>query len=103
MCLQKTCFIPACFNKINRGLENRLEAKEHPAAVLIDLSSAFDSRPINLLIAKLAFYGVGKYSIKLLQSYLTDRKQIVKARGYFSSWRPLNQSASRLNTWIIAL
>ena len=56
-----------------------LEAKKHTAAVLIDLSKAFDSLPINLLIAKLAAHGVSINSLKLLQSYLTDRKQTVKS------------------------
>ena len=68
-----------------------LEANKHTAAVLMDLSKAFDSLPINLLIAKLDAYGVGINSIKLLKSYLTDRKQMVKVNGYFSSWEPLNQ------------
>ena len=68
-----------------------LEAKKHTAAVLMDLSKAFDSLPINLLIAKLAAYGVSINSLKLLQSYLTNRKQLVKVSGYFSSWRPLKQ------------
>ena len=57
-------------------METSLEAKKHTAAVLMDLSKAFDSLPINLLIAKLAAYGVGINSLKLLQSYLTDRKQM---------------------------
>ena len=68
-----------------------LEAKKHTAAVLMDLSKAFDSLPINLLIAKLASYGVSINSLKLLQSYLINRKQLVKVSGYFNSWRPLNQ------------
>ena len=72
-----------------------LEAKKNTAAVLMDLSKAFESLPINLLISKLAAYGVGINSLKLLQSYLTDRKQIVKVHGYLSSWRPLNQGVSQ--------
>jgi hypothetical protein len=68
-----------------------LEANKHTAAVLMDLSKAFDSLPINLLIAKLDAYGVGINSLRLLKSYLTDRKQMVKVSGYFSSWGPLNQ------------
>ncbi len=68
-----------------------LEANKLIAAVLMDLSKAFDSLPINLLIAKLDAYGVGINSVKLLKSYLTNRKQMVKVNGYFSSWGPLSQ------------
>ena len=57
----------------------------------MDLSKAFDSLPINLLIAKLAAYGVCTASIKLLRSYLTIKKQMMKVNGYFSSWKPLNR------------
>ena len=84
MCLQKT------FSSQHALIRNT-EAKKHTAAVLMDVSKAFDSLPINLQITKLAAYGVGINSLKYLQCYLTDRKQIVKASGYFSSWRPLNQ------------
>ena len=61
----------------------------------MDLSKAFVSLPINLLIAKLAAYGVCINSLKLLQSYITERKQMVKVSGYFSSWRPLNQDVAQ--------
>ena len=91
MCIQKTFLISACFNKINEEWKTGLGANKHTAAVLMDLSKAFDRLPINLLIARLNAYGVGINSIKLLKSYLTDRKQMVKVNGYFSSWGPLNQ------------
>jgi len=57
----------------------------------MDLSKAFDSLLINLLIARLAAYGVRTTSFKLLRSYLVYRKQMVKINGCFSSWKPLNQ------------
>jgi hypothetical protein len=48
------------------------------AAVLMDLSKAFDCLPHNILLSKLAAYGLSSQSVKLLESYLTGRKQQFK-------------------------
>jgi hypothetical protein len=42
------------------------------------LAQAFDCLPHNLLLLKLENYGVSENSLKLLQSYLTGRKQCIK-------------------------
>ena len=59
--------------------------------VLMDLSKAYDCLPHNLLIAKLDPYGVGADSVKLVFSYLTDRKQKVKAGYSFTTWKCLSK------------
>ena len=41
---------------------------------------------IDLLIDKLHAYGLGIKAIKLLHSYLTDRKQRTKVNNSFSEW-----------------
>ena len=51
-----------------------------------DLSVAFDYLSHELLIAKLDAYGFDKNALKLVNSYLTDRKQKVKINGKYSSW-----------------
>ena len=55
-------------------------------ALFTDLSKAFDCLPHELLIAKLDAYGFDKSSLKLIHSYLSNRKQRVKVNDRYSSW-----------------
>ena len=52
-----------------------LDDKGFGGAVLMDLSKAFDTLSHKLLIAKLSAYGFNNESLKLIQSYLTNRWQ----------------------------
>ena len=53
-------------------------------ALLTDLSKAFDCIDHTLLIAKLSAFGVSPLSLKLLDSYLSNRTQRIKINGNFS-------------------
>ena len=53
------------------------------AALLTDLSKVFDCLPHDLIIAKLHTYGFDKASLRLMQSYLTDRYQRVKINHFY--------------------
>ena len=44
----------------------------------MDLSKVFDCLPYGLIIEKLADYGLSDSACSLLQSFLSDRKQMVK-------------------------
>ena len=52
--------------------------------LLMDLSKAYDCLPHDLLIAKLAAYGLNMDSLRLLYSYLSKRYQRVKIGSSFS-------------------
>ena len=53
-------------------------------AVLTDLSKAFDSKPHNLLIAKLSVYTLSDKALSCIYSYLTNRRQYVRINNTHS-------------------
>ena len=54
--------------------------------VLMDLSKAYDCLPPDLLIAKLAAYGVNHFSLLFIYDYLTNRQHRVKIGNSLSSF-----------------
>ena len=63
-----------------------LDRKGVVGTVLMDLSKAYDCIQHDLLIAKLAAYGLSHKSLRFLHNYLSNRKQRVKLGALFSSW-----------------
>ena len=57
--------------------------------LLTDLCKAFDCLFHDLLITKLHVYGFDIPALRLLQNYLTNRKQRVKIGRKFSSWEQI--------------
>ena len=68
---------------IDKGLVN--------AIVFIDLKKAFDTVDYNILFRKLEPYGVRDMSLKLFESYLTDRRQKCNINSTLSNWRPVTR------------
>ena len=61
------------------------QGSEH-AALLTDLSKAFDCLLHDLIIVKLHAYGFDKASLRPMHSYLTDRYQRIKTDNSCSLW-----------------
>ena len=55
-------------------------------AVLTNLSKAFDCLPHDLLIAKLAAYGLSEEALMYILSYLSNRKQCVRINDTYSEF-----------------
>ena len=56
-------------------------------ALMTDLSKVFACLNHELLLAKLDTYGFDIKSVKLIQQYLSNRKQRVKVGNGYSSWK----------------
>ena len=55
-------------------------------AILTDLSKAFDCVLHDLLIAKLAAYGFDYQSLRIMESFLSNRQQRTKINNAFSRY-----------------
>ena len=68
-----------------------LEQNKYLAAILMDLSKAFDCLPHDILICKLSSYGLSEQACNLLLSYLSSRKQQIKVGGIVSQWADIQK------------
>jgi hypothetical protein len=64
--------------RIIEDWKKALDDNKFITAILMDLSKAFDCLPHNLLMLKLEAYGLSENSLKLLKSYLENRRQPLK-------------------------
>ena len=65
-------------------MKNPRDNTQFCAAILTDLSEAFDLISYDLLIAKLNANGFDQVTLELIHSYLCDRSQSVKVGYSFS-------------------
>ncbi len=72
-----------------RKWQRHLNTSGRIGAILMDLSKAFNCLPHDLLIAKLAAYGVGRKALCLFYSYLRNRKHRVRIGSSFSKFLEL--------------
>lgn len=83
-----------CHSTLLRLLEDwrmALDRGECVAAILMDLSKAFDCLPHRLMVAKLKAYGLSVEAVSLLENYLNGRTQQVRVGHHTSSWKKLSK------------
>ena len=68
-----------------------IDNKGYGAAILMDLSKAFDIISQELLIAKLHAYGLTRESLLIILSFLSDQWQHIKIDSPFDCWSKLTQ------------
>jgi hypothetical protein len=74
----------AALLRIIEDWKKALDDNKFIAAILMDLSKAFDCLPHNLLMLKLEAYGLSENSLKLLNSHLENRRQRIKIGNNYS-------------------
>ena len=70
-------------------IQQSLKAGNHVLGIFIDLSKAFDTIDHSILLKKLNTYGIRGRAHKLLESYLSDRKQYVGVLNEISDTLPV--------------
>ena len=77
--------------KLLEDWKKALDSNHYVAAILMDLSKAFGCLPNDILLCKLAAYGLAEHSVNLMSSYLSDRRQQIKISSVVSSWAQIKK------------
>jgi hypothetical protein len=91
-----------CQTTLLRLLEDWREALDknyYIASVLMDLSKAFDCLPHAILLDKLSAYEASDYSVSLLKSYLSNRKQQIKVNSVLRNWADIHKGVPQDLYW----
>ena len=78
-----------CLLVMMEKMRSAMDSKLQCGLLLTDLSKAFDCVKHDLLIAKLHAYNFDYNALKLVNSYLSNRKQRTKIDNTFSSWHDI--------------
>ena len=78
-----------CLLAMLEKLKSTVDNKRNFGAAITDLPKAFDCLSHALLCAKLNAYGFSLSALRLLQSFLTNKKQTTKINSEFISWKEI--------------
>ena len=72
--------------KLLQAWQKELDNSGFIGTILMNLSKAYDCLPLDLVMAKLGAYGLGRSSLRLFMDYLNSRKQRTKVGSSYSRW-----------------
>ena len=75
---------------LTESIYNSINNRQHHISVLIDLSKAFDTVNLRILLEKLEKYGIKNSPLDLFKSYLLNRKNYVKIKSHSSTMNTSN-------------
>ena len=75
---------------ITERIRNLLDDGQYVSGIFIDLEKAFDTVNHKILCDKLNYYGLRGNTNKLIQSYLSNRKQYVSINGFDSELKDID-------------
>ena len=78
-----------CFLSMLKKWKLAVDKGKYFGALLTDLSKAFDCISQEFVLAKLHVYGFSLRALRLIHSYLTNRKQRTRLNGNYSSWEEI--------------
>ena len=78
-----------CLSTMLEKWKSAADDKRNFGPLFTDLSKAFNCLSHNLLLAKLNAYGLSLPALRLVQDYLSSRKQRTKINSEFSSWEEM--------------
>ena len=78
-----------CLLSMLEKWKSAVDKGKYFGALLTDLSKAFDCISHELILAKLHAYGFSLRALRLIHSYLTNRKQRTRVNGNYSSWKEI--------------
>ena len=71
---------------------HQIDRKLAPVNIYIDLSKAFETLNVDILLYKLNYYGITDIALKLLKSYMSNRKHYVKYNVNESGFKEIKQA-----------
>ena len=72
--------------KLLQAWQEKLDKSRFVGTILMDLSKAYDSLPLDLIVAKFEAYGIDKNGLNLIHNYQTNPKQRTKISSSYSDW-----------------
>ena len=81
---QKNKSTEHAISTIFTNITNALKNKQSSYCIFLDFAKAFDTVNHDILLQKLKYYGVQGITLKLFESYLSNRTQVVEVNGMLS-------------------